>query len=245
MRVEVEDGVLHAEVDGDVGSPTVVLWNGARCTTRMWDRVTPKLESVLRVVRFDVRGTGLSAPAANARRYTLEQYAADVNVVLDSLDVEKAHHWAMAWGSRAALAYASLYPERMDRLALFDASIGKPDVKAQRRGHQEAVKKQVAAGIEPFEFPERWNHNDYPDEVPKALAAARSFDLESAADSLAVPTLVAVGDHDPNRESSGELAHRARDAELVVMENVGHGSILQRPDMTTTLFADFLRGTLD
>ena len=62
MKVEVEDGALHVEVDGDVGSPSVVLWNGARCTTRMWDRVTPKLVRVLRVVRFDVRERGTHPP---------------------------------------------------------------------------------------------------------------------------------------------------------------------------------------
>ena len=166
-------------------------------------------------------------------------------MILDSLNIGKAHHWAMAWGSRAALAYASLYPERVDRLALFDASIHAPDVEAQRSGHQEALKKQVAAGIEPFPYPEGWNHHDDPDEIPKVLAAAHGFDLVAAADALAVPTLVAVGDHDPNRESSGELVDRVPGADLVVMQNVGHGSILQRPDMTTTLFADFLRGKLD
>jgi 3-oxoadipate enol-lactonase len=245
VKVEVEGGVLHVEVDGHEEAPALVLWNGAFCTTRMWDLVVPKLVGALRVVRFDVRGTGRSTPASHESLYDFHQYTIDVDVILDTLGIDRAHHWAMAWGSRAALAYASIRPERVDKLALYDASIGKADVEAQRDGHKEAVAKQTAAGIEPFQRPQGATLNEHPQEVPKALAAAARFDYEAAAARLTVKTLVATGDHDPNLGSSRELVELAPNAQLVMMKNVGHGSVLQRPDLTTVLFADFIKGKLD
>ena len=55
-----------------------------------------------------------------------------------------------------------------------------------------------------------------------------------------MPTLVATGDHDPNLASSRDLVATAPDAHLVVLENVGHGSVLQRPGLTTDIFLDFV-----
>jgi pimeloyl-ACP methyl ester carboxylesterase len=240
MKVEVEGAVLHVEVAGPAGAPAVFLWNGAGCTTRMWDLVVPRLAERLRVVRFDVRGTGQSTPAASPAQYTFEQYAADADAILDRLGIERAHVWAMAWGSRAALAYATLRPGRIQKLALFDASIGPADTEAQARGLREALEKQAAAGIAPFERPKGWNEHVHPEAVSQALGAARRFDLEAAADKLEIETLVATGDHDPNLASSRDLVARAKRARLVVMENVGHGSVLQRPDLTADLFLEFI-----
>lgn len=240
MKVGVEGATLHVEVDGPVDAPAVLLWNGASCTTHMWDLVVPRIDDKLRVVRFDIRGTGQSIPAADPSQYRFEQYALDADAILDELGIERTYVWSMAWGSRAALAYASLRAERIVRLALFDASIGAADVKAQAAGHTEALTRQEASGIQRFSSPTGWNHHENADSVGPALAAARFFDLPAAADALEITTLVATGDHDPNLASSRELVARAHNARLEVMENVGHGSVLQRPDLTTGIFLDFI-----
>ncbi len=241
MRIEADGATLHVEVDGDRQAPAVLFWNGGGCTLRMWDFIVERLGSAYRTVRFDIRGTGQSTPAADPSRYTLEQYAADAVTILDALGIERSHVWSMAWGSRAALAYAALHPERVDLLALYDAAIDPPDVPAQREGSREAVHKQETAGIKRFGRPADWREHAHPDSVRPAMQAiSRGFDLAAAARGLAMKTLVATGDHDPNLPSSRDLTAMAPDAELVVMENVGHGSVLQRPDLATAIFTDFV-----
>lgn len=54
-----------------------------------------------------------------------------------------------------------------------------------------------------------------------------------------MPVLVATGDHDPNLASSRELVSLAPNARLVVLKDVGHGSVLQRPDLAAQAFLDF------
>jgi len=241
MQIEVEGATLYVDVAGDGEAPAVLFWNGGGCTLRMWDRIVEKLGSGYRTVRFDVRGTGQSGSAADPSQYTLEQYAADATALLDALEIERSHVWSMAWGSRAALAYAALHPERIDLLALYDAAIDRPDVPAQREGSREAVRKQEAAGIKRFERPAGWHEHANPDSVRPAMQAiSRGFDLAAAARGLAMKTLVATGDHDPNLPSSRDLAAMAPDAELVVLGNVCHGSVLQRPELATAIYTDFV-----
>lgn len=126
MQVECEGATVHAEVDGNPKGAPLLLWNGAGCTLRMWDHVVPRLADRYRVIRFDVRGSGESTPAADPAQYTLGQYAEDANRILDRLQVAQTRLWSMAWGSRAGLAYCALHPARVHSAMLSDASIGPP-----------------------------------------------------------------------------------------------------------------------
>jgi 3-oxoadipate enol-lactonase len=240
MEFEVDGAGLNIEVDGPVDAPAVLFWNGAGCTLHMWDMIVPKLVDRFRLIRFDVRGTGASTPTeVPETQYTFEQYADDANRILDAHNVDRCHVWSMAWGTRAAIAYCSLNPERVISAALYDASIGRADVEAQRRGGRRARELQVEAGIGPFPIPDGWNVHQTPEAVPEALAAAARADLRKAVHHLDIPVLVATGDHDPNLDSSRELVSMVPGAHLIVFENVGHGSVLQRPDLAAETYLEF------
>lgn len=240
MKLTMDGAELNYEVDGSMDSPAVLLWNGANCTLRMWDLVVERLSDQFRLIRFNVRGVGGSTPADDPEsQYTFEQYAVDANLILEECGVTTCHVWGMAWGSRAALAFCTMNVDRVLTASLFDASIGPADVPAQVRGHKRAMELQLAAGIDRFPRPDGVGAHEFPDEVPLAMAAARKFDLPAAVPGLTVPVLVATGDNDPNLPSSRELVAAAPNARLVVMENVGHGSVLQRPDLTTRVFLEF------
>lgn len=240
-RIDVGGATLHVEVDGKQGAPAILMWNGARCTTHMWDNVVPRLVDRFRVIRFDVRGTGQSTPSQSADQYTLEQYSEDAIKILDRFGYEKSIVWSMAWGSRAAVAYAGLHPERVQLLALYDASVGRADVQAQAQGREKAFKAQQEAGMALLERPEGWNDHLDPEAMRNGLGAARKFEnLAGQLPHISAPTLVCTGDFDPNLESSRQIAKQIPDARLRIMKNVGHGSVLQRPDLTTEVFLAFV-----
>ena len=239
MKIQVDDATLNVEADGPEDGPALLLWHGANCTLRSWDLVVARLADRYRVIRFDVRGHGESAPAKDpATGYTFERYADDADGLLDHFGVQRCHVWGFAWGARAALAYGALRPARVLSAALYDASIVRPDVKAQREGTREAVRRQRAAGIR-FQPPEGWDAHADPDAARASLGAMNGFDLPAAVDRLTMPVLVATGDLDPNLASSRDLVARAADARLVVLADVGHGSVLQRPDLTVETWLEF------
>lgn len=237
--IDIEGAQLNIAVDGSDTARSVLLWHGAGCTLQMWDHIVSRLNKDYRFIRFDIRGVGASVAAQGRSQYTFEQYARDAATILDSLGIDQCHIWSMAWGSRAALAFCSLYPGRVRSAALYDASIGRADVAAQKLGHQQALARQAEAGIQAFKLPEGWNHHQNDETMQLAMSAAALFDLPSAAKKLLMPILVATGDHDPNLNSSRELVTTVASARLEVMKNVGHGSILQRPDLTAAIFTEF------
>lgn len=246
MELKVDGATIHYQIDGPEDAPAVLLWHGAYCTLRMWDFVIERIVDRFRLVRFDVRGVGLSTPTEDPEaKYTFEQYADDANGILNAHGIERCHVWSTAWGTRAAIAYCSLSPERVISAALYDASIGAADVTAQREGYKKALELQIQSGIKRFDRPEGWNVHNTPDEVPAALAAARKFDLPGVVPMLTMPVLVATGDHDPNLASSKDLVKRAPDAGLVILENVGHGSVMQRPDLAADVFLEFQASLAD
>lgn len=241
MKVDVGGSILDVEVDGPADAPAILHFNGAACTLRQWDKVLPRITDSFRSIRLDVRGVGQSTPAADPSQYSFEQYIDDANTVLDTVGVDKCHIWSMAWGSRIGLAFSAMNPDRVISATLNDASTDPADTAAQRDGHVKAMELQAAAGIEPFERPEGLADHAYPDQVALAIAANRSgkFDLKAAIPNLTMPVLIVTGDCDPNIGPSRDIVAMAPNAKLVEMENVGHGSVLQRPDLTTDIFLEF------
>ena len=91
MYLELDDGVqMNYESEGDPKLPTLLLWNGARCTLRLWDHVVLALRDSFKVVRFDVRGSGGSKAAAKSD-YNLQAYADDACKLLSHLGVSQCH----------------------------------------------------------------------------------------------------------------------------------------------------------
>jgi pimeloyl-ACP methyl ester carboxylesterase len=91
----------------------------------IWDwpaarRLLERLGFFARVIRFDRRGTGLSDPFGSAP--TLEQFADDLDAVLDATGSERCALLGTSEACRTAVLYAATRPERVTALALLGAS---------------------------------------------------------------------------------------------------------------------------
>ena len=240
MELELETAKLNFETQGNKNNPPLVLWHGAGCTLRMWDFVIKELKKEFYTIAFDIRGAGKSINLETDQAYySFEQYSQDLNDILDFLSVEKVHVWSMAWGTRAAIAYSSMFPNKVISAVFSDASIGIADIDAQKFGLKDALKKQEKAGIEKFKMPEAWNIHLNQESASLSLQAAGKFDLTKAIKKISFPYLVMTGDHDPNLPSSKDIVKNSISGELKILECVGHGSVLQRPDLTLESFLEW------
>ena len=240
MQIETEGATLNYEISGDSSNPALVLWHGAGCTLRMWDTALKGLKDSFFCIAFDIRGAGQSQVNTKlSDQFTFEQYSEDVNLILKELDVKKLHVWSMAWGTRAAIAYCSLNPEKVLSAVFSDASIGKADVTAQKEGLKRALSIQDKGGVPRFDLPLGWNEHLDSDTAQFSLSAASKFNLSDVIEGLTMPIRIMTGDYDPNLHSSKKILQRLPSAELKILEGVGHGSIFQRPDLTVENFIEF------
>lgn len=85
------DGIrLHVRIDGidDPAAPTLFFSNSLGTTLHLWDGVIPHLPKGLRLIRYDMRGHGLSdAPEAP---YAMGALVSDAEAICDALDVRDA-----------------------------------------------------------------------------------------------------------------------------------------------------------
>lgn len=116
--IDASDGVrLAVQVRGNVGAPTVLCVHGFPDDHRVWDGVADELASTLRVVTFDVRGSGGSAKPRRIRDYRLDQLADDIGRVIDAVSPGRpVHLLGHDWGSVQAW-HAATEPTHRHRIA--------------------------------------------------------------------------------------------------------------------------------
>jgi pimeloyl-ACP methyl ester carboxylesterase len=98
----------------DAGSgPAVVLCHGFPELAYSWRHQIPALaEAGFRAIAPDQRGYGESDRPEPIEAYDLEHLAADLESLLDALEIERAVFAGHDWGGFVAWAMPILYPER-------------------------------------------------------------------------------------------------------------------------------------
>jgi pimeloyl-ACP methyl ester carboxylesterase len=99
--------------------PTVVLLHGFASALDVWQALIPALEKTHRVIALDLKGFGWTERPPGD--YSPEAQARLVLRLLEQRGVGRAAFVAHSWGSSVALAAAMLAPERVTRIALYDA----------------------------------------------------------------------------------------------------------------------------
>ena len=99
--------------------PPVVLLHGLTATHRYVVMGSRALErSAHRVISYDARGHGASAPAADPQAYGYEDLAADLLRVLDERGIDRAVLAGASMGAHTALKVALAQPERVAGLVV-------------------------------------------------------------------------------------------------------------------------------
>jgi 3-oxoadipate enol-lactonase len=261
---KVGDINIYYEIHGE-GEPLVLIM-GYGSPSGWWFRQVPVYSQEYRVVIFDNRGTGRSNKPDIP--YTMEMMAGDVSGLLDAIGVDAAHLWGVSMGGAIAQEFALRYPERVISLILGCTSCGGthsilPDAEAMtplfdfERAEQLTPEEQFRE-VFPLLYSQEFIDNN-PDRIEEALArmmeyitprhgfqrqseAVMRFDGYDRLPGIKAPTLVIAGDADRvvPVENSRILASRIPGAELVILENMGHGFFNEAFDETNRIILDFL-----
>ena len=203
--IETNGVVLRYELSGTGRMPLLLIHElgGSR---EFWDPVLPAFQRAFRVLRYDLRGFGMSEKVKTLR---LDDLLGDIVGLLDALAItEPCHAVGPALGAGIALAFAAHFPARVRRLAVSSPATGVPPERraqslqraaAVERDGMRAVVEQSLARSYPERFrgdrqrfaqyQRRWLAND-----PEGFAAINrmltEMDLTSQYGRIACPTLV-------------------------------------------------------
>jgi 3-oxoadipate enol-lactonase len=244
--LETGDVRLHYEQSGAMGAPVLVLANSLGSSLQMWNKVLPRLEKSLRIVRYDMRGHGESSVPQPP--YSTEQLGRDVLLLMDHLAIERAHLCGLSLGGLVALWLGIHAPARFDRLIFANtgALIGTRDGWEQRIAlvQDEGMEGLAAQTLGRWFTPAyREQHGDEMETIRQMVAstspvgycgccaALRDTDLRNQIAAIESPCLVISGTHDPaTPPADGRAIHSALRTSTYVELDASHLSAWEKSE---------------
>ena len=119
-HIEANGIKLHYLDYGTNGHPPMLCVHGAAAHAHWFDFAAPQLTPSYHVRSLDLRGHGDSAWAAQ-HTYSVPTFAADLNAVVESLDLRDFVLVGHSMGGMVSLTYAATHPGRVGRLVVVDS----------------------------------------------------------------------------------------------------------------------------
>jgi 3-oxoadipate enol-lactonase len=248
--------------DHGAGLPVIFL-HAFPLDRGMWEGNIVELlrEGRYRLISLDWRGFGESDIPNEIS--TMELLADDVAGLMNHLGIERAVLCGLSMGGYVAFAFLRKYPQRIAGLILADTkpAADTPEARANRESVAQLAEVQGPGAIADLQVPRllsdytRRHHLDVEMRVrqmietatPRGIAAAsRGMALRTDSTdllaSIACPTLVIVGEQDVVTPPAvaRDYAARIAGAQMLVIEQAGHLSNLEQPEVFVRAVSGFL-----
>jgi pimeloyl-ACP methyl ester carboxylesterase len=219
---------------------TIIFHHGAGAISGIWAEWMPALADKYRLVRFDMRGMGLSAAAARKDAWTFETYAEDVVAVADAVGAKTFHFVGESYGGTVGLMLGLRHRRRVRTLTISNAAhVGSA---IGNIAEWEKVLRQEGGAIwskgmmrsrfyDGVLSPEKWawyeaQQASHP--IESIIAARQTLvdaNLTDRLPSLDVPVLLLHGDASPfvSVALMADMKSRLPRAELQIFAHAKHG----------------------
>ncbi|MBC8263455.1 MAG: alpha/beta hydrolase [Anaerolineales bacterium] len=142
--------------------PDIVMLHGLSGNLAVWHlKMLPILRREYRVTTYDLRGHGRTDLAPTG--YTTGDMVADLEGLLDALDMEQVHLVGHSYGADISLHFGLLHPHRVGKMVLLEASV--PALVNLRKNEDWEGWRYWAEALEEFagvKVPrEKWTDIDY------------------------------------------------------------------------------------
>lgn len=268
-------GVVHyyewIRQPGIIQKPVMVFVHGWGGSARYWRSTAEFLSDKYDCLLYDLRGFGRSKLPKNplTLSYELEEYAEDLKVLLDELQLDKVYLHSHSMGASVGALFTTMYPEKVERSILTCNGIFEYDEKAFAAFHKfggYVVKFRynwfLKVPFAPRLFMARFLHR--PIDTLEKVAFLEDFilaDYEAAVGTIytsvskqaveimpkkfaeiSVPTLLISGEKDIIIPAKmGQLAASLNDKiEYVEMAKTGHFPMLEDKETYLTKVREFL-----
>lgn len=258
MQMVTVNGLrFHVADGGDPGGLPVVFAHALGTDLRVWDRLLPLLPPGLRLVRFDMRGHGLTdAPDGD---YWMGDLVADAAGVMGALGIRDALFVGLSIGGIVAQGLAAERPDLV-RAAVLSNTAPRIGTEAAWHDRMAQVRTGGVAAVADAVM-DRWFTRRFraarADEVagwrtmvartPAAgylgcCAAIAETDLRDSTAGLRQPVLAIAGDGDGSTPPDlvREMADSIVGAQFALVRGAGHLPCVDAPEAVAALIAAFI-----
>ncbi|MCB1388007.1 MAG: 3-oxoadipate enol-lactonase [Rhodobacteraceae bacterium] len=258
LMADLGDLRLHYALDGDPGGAPVVLIHALGTDLRLWDKVVPRLPAGLRILRYSLRGHGLSD--APPPPYAMGALVRDAERLMEQVGMKEALVVGLSIGGLVAQGLAVKRLDLVRALVLSNtaAKIGTAEIWRQR------IATLEAEGLEALADPtlERWFPRAFR-ETPEARAwrnmvtrtplpgyigcshAIAGTDFYTPTSGLRLPLLAIAGSEDGSTPPDlvRETAGLVPGSRFALIRGSGHLPCVDQPQAYADILTEFIRET--
>lgn len=265
-RINVGNGSLYYEEAGQ-GEP-IIFVHGHSLDHRMWDEQFSVFAKKYHVIRYDLRGYGISSSQTEDYQF---MHAEDLITLMDSLRIQKAHIVGLSLGGFITADMLAYFPDRMLSAFLASGNIRKSkgpsepmtkeeakmrdeEIAALKKKGVEVMKKEWFEGLMKSGGTQRermrvplWQMIDEWDAwqpLHKEVRVVAGLDaIEKLEKSHpAVPALIVEGHSSDNKFSKNPpILNYLPNGKLKVIEDCGHMMNMERPEEFNAALEEFLK----
>lgn len=221
--IDVNGVKIYYEIYGE-GQPLLVL-HGNGGSIENAGIFYPELSKKFKVIAIDSRGQGRSGDADTALTYEL--MAADINAVMEKLQVDSAFIWGHSDGAILGLILAMDYPKRVKKLLAYGANL-QPD--------SSAIGPWAVRGME----------RDFRKSTDAKEKKLVSLMLDhpnipfSKLSQIKIPVLVMAGDRDIIRaEHTLQIFQHIPNSQLSIIPGATHSAAWEKKGLFLIMLNDF------
>lgn len=254
--VNINNTSIHYQLEGATDAPALMLCNSLGTTLEMWEPQMSALLTQFQVLRYDVRGHGLSKVPAGP--YSIEMLGQDAVALLDHLQLQRVDFCGLSMGGMTGMWLGVHHPHRIRRLVLCNtaAKLGTPEIWNARLG---VLARDGMSGMT-ASILDRWFTKGFQNRsahvvdrvrgmlmatTPKGYEAnaiaVRDMDQLDSLSAIDLPTLVIAGRYDGSTppELGRDVAQRIAGARYVELD-AAHLSNMEQAGAFTATLMDFL-----
>ena len=253
----------------DSSGSTVICLHGTSLHGRVWSWLADGLHPEFDIIGLDQRGHG-DSDVAPLGQYTVDYYYEDLRQFMDAMKLKKVSFVGSSLGTRVALQYASLHPERVEKLVFMDLSFEMPKHASDEMIHAHITRPRTFADMnEALAFsktlPQRLRFTEETHlrtlegdfRVNKDGRLEWRYDRDAAIETLSVaardmwehvrrvkcPAMVLRGELSNvlTLETSARLPKEFADGHVVIIPQAGHSIWGDNPEATKAAILAFLR----
>ncbi len=240
------------------GSPVLCL-HGTLMDRRMFEPQGQDLGDRYRLIAVDSRARSEDLWQGP---YTFDDLVADYLAVADGLGIERFAIYGMSLGGMVAPFIALAAPDRVTAI-IFQNAVTEHHPSPNEVMWEQLREQEFMGGLaygladQVFgpsvrhdhpalvrEWADRWAQERAEKVYWEVQSTFARPDVESRLKELECPCLVIHAEHEPfwSLEHAERLTDRLKDAELIVVEDVGHTAQIERPDVVNAVVRRFLDG---
>lgn len=262
-NIQVEDhNIVYLEGGTATAKQTVLMLHGFGADKDNWTRFAKGLAENYRLFAPDLPGFGESTRVQGAR-YDMRPQAERLKKFVEKIGLKNFHIIGNSMGGHLAATFALLYPTYVKSIGLVcSAGVVSPEPSEHRKSIAKGVNKLLVTDRKDYDrlmdfiFVEKpavpgvvldflaeraVKNRPFNDYIYKQFAQY-PWIVQSSLPQIKQPTLVLWGEKDNVIDVSSTKVFKAGmpHAKVVIMPNVGHAPMIEKPAESAKIYGDFL-----